>query len=76
MKPELTPARPQGYLLTGHLNLLHSVSTAGLKGKRLSKKRMKKKQGAAVGEDPCQDENESREDPPPLFTTQLTVKMS
>ena len=51
MKPELTPARPQGYLLTGHLNLLHSVSTAGLKGKRVSKKLMKK-QGAAVGEDP------------------------
>lgn len=65
MKPDLTPARPQGFLLTGHLNVLHCISTAGLKGKRLSKKRMKKKQVPAVREDPCQDENEGREDPPP-----------
>lgn len=40
MKPELTPAKPWGFHLTGHLNLPHIV---GLEGKRMSKELMGKK---------------------------------
>lgn len=40
MKPDLTPAKPWGFHLTGHLNLPHS---AGLEGKRVSKELMEKK---------------------------------
>lgn len=40
MKPDLTPAKPWGFHLTGHLNLPHS---AGLEGKRVSRELMGKK---------------------------------
>lgn len=43
MKPDLTPAKPWGFHLTGHLNLPHS---AGLEGKRVSQELMGKKAGA------------------------------
>lgn len=55
MKPDLTPAKPWGFHLTGHLNLPHS---AGLEGKRVSKELMEKKKEKSVRyrEDPCQHE--------------------
>lgn len=48
MKPDLTPAKPWGFHLTGHLNLPHS---AGLEGKRVSKELMEeeKKKRALQG---------------------------
>lgn len=46
MKPDLTPAKPWGFLLTGHLNLPHSV---GLEGKRVSKELMEKKHALQGG---------------------------
>lgn len=48
MKPDLTPAKPWGFHLTGHLNLPHSE---GLEGKRVSKELMEKK-GCATGRIP------------------------
>ena len=50
MKPDLTPAKPLGFHLTGHLNLPHSV---GLEGKRVSKE-LKEKKSMHYREDPCQ----------------------
>ena len=50
MKPDLTPAKPWGFHLTGHLNLLQSP---GLEGKRVSMELMEKT--GCYREDPCQD---------------------
>lgn len=52
MKPDLTPAKPWGFHLTGHLNLPLS---AGLEGRRVSKELMGKK-SVCYREDPCQHE--------------------
>lgn len=51
MKPDLTPAKPWGFHLTGHLNLPHS---AGLEGKRVSKELMEEeeKKACATGRIP------------------------
>lgn len=60
MKPDLTPAKPWGFHLTGHLNLPHSV---GLEGKRVSKELMEKK-ARATGRIPVST-NVVRTPPPP-----------
>lgn len=71
MKPDLTPAKPWGFHLTGHLNLPHS---AGLEGKRVSKELMEKgkKKRARYREDPCQHECSADPAPANSAPTQLS----